>query len=191
MKKIDRKTWILAIVMFVVIVLLTWLISIDMPATTKIENGVEVKTSAGYWTLGDAGVLVAAVLLGGPLGALVSGLGSMFGDLLAGYPSYMLATLIIKGAMAFFVAWYYKRGTSLAHRIKTFGIAGAWMVAAYFLYDTLIRGDYIRAAIGLPFNILQAIACGLLAILVLILTGGKSYRQEEPVSGMPSGRNLK
>lgn len=168
MKKISTKTWILAGVMLVVVFLLTWLICI----TNKSDSGYVV-----FWNLGDVGVYVSAVLLGGPLGALVSGLGSALGDLAAGQSGYAIATFFIKGIMALLLSWYAKRGHTLMHLIKSVCVSGGFMVLGYFIYDLVIRNNYTFAALGLPFNILQGIASGLISVLVLFLLGGKSYRQ--------------
>ncbi|MDL2258917.1 ECF transporter S component [Eubacteriales bacterium OttesenSCG-928-K08] len=167
MKKIDRKTWILAGVMLIVITLLTWLLRAD------IKHG---EKALGYWTMGDVGIYVAAALLGGPLSAIVAALGSMFADLFAGHAVYAVGSFLIKGVMAYFVAWHIKRGSTLVHLIKSVSFGGIWMVVAYFLYDFALYGNYADAAIGLPINILQVVACGIVAVLVLFLLGGKSYR---------------
>jgi uncharacterized membrane protein len=170
MRTIDKKTWILAAVMLVMIVLLTWLVRIDIP--------LDRTANAGFWTIADACIYVAAVLLGGPLSALCAAVGSLLGDWFAGYTEYMLATFLIKGAMALFTAWYYKRGDGFMHKVKTFGIAGGGMITAYFIVDLLFIGGYYRAAIMLPINILQAAAGCLVAALVLIFVHGKSYQQK-------------
>ncbi len=168
MKKADNKTLILAAVMFVVILLLTWLLRIDIHYQEAL---------AGYWTLGDVGIYVAAALLGGPWAALAAGLGSAFADIFAGQAVYAPASLVIKAIMAFVFAAFAKRGHSLLHLVKSVCYSGGVMVLGYFLYDLIIRGNYALAAIGLPFNLLQLIAGGVIAVPVLFLMGGKTYRQ--------------
>ena len=56
------------------IVLLTTLVSIPMPG------------GFGYINLGDVGVLLAGMLLGGGWGALCAGAASALSDVLLGYP---------------------------------------------------------------------------------------------------------
>lgn len=191
MKTMDRKTLILAGVMLVVIVLLTWLVRIDIPHGTRLLDGKEVEAYAGFWSIADAGVYVTAVLVGGPLGILAAAIGSMLGEWIAGYAQYMFAALIVKAVMAAFIMLYYPRGHNVSHRIKTLGIAGAIMVLLYFIFDLVILGDYVRGAIMLPFHILQALASGLLAILVLFLTGGKAYqKKDDPFAQMGAHRRM-
>ena len=168
MRRTDDKTLILAGVMFVVILLLTWLLRVDIHYQGKL---------GGYWTLGDVGIYVAAVLLGGPWAALCAAAGSALADIIVGQAIYAPASIIIKALMPIVFLSHAQRGHSVLHLIKSIGIAGGVMVLGYFLYDLVIRGDYVLAAIGLPFNILQVIASGLIALPVLFLMGGKTYRQ--------------
>lgn len=175
MRTIDKKTWILAGVMLVVVVLLTWLLRIDIPYSVETEPDM----TAGYITLGDVGVYVSAMLLGGPLAAVVSAIGSLVADFIAGHGGYAFASLIIKAVMALIVGWQLKKAETFMQRVKALLLAGLWMVLGYFLFDLVIRGNYLIAAVGLPFNVLQVVACGAIAALVLFLTGGKPYRKED------------
>ena len=70
------------------IVLLTTLVSLPMPG------------GLGYINLGDVGVLLAGMLLGGGWGALCAGAASALADVLLGYTVYAPATFIIKGLVA-------------------------------------------------------------------------------------------
>ena len=60
-------------------ILLTTLVSIPIPG------------GLGFVNLGDAGVLTAAFLLGGPWGALCGGAASALSDLLLGYGHYAVS----------------------------------------------------------------------------------------------------
>ena len=168
MRRPDNKTLILTGILFVVIVLLTCLLRFDIHHQGKL---------AGYWTLGDVGVYIAAALLGGPWAALAAGVGSAFADIFVGQAIYAPASLIIKAGMALAFASHSKRGHTVLHLIKSVAVGGGIMIGGYFFYDLIIRGDYILAAISLPFNILQLIGSGLIAVPVLFLMGGKNYRQ--------------
>ncbi len=172
MRKPDTKTWILLAVMCVVTALLTWLVRFDI----HVDN----HPVAGYWTMGDVGVYVSAALLGGPLGAIVAGVASALGDLLAGQAIYMPASLILKAAMAFLMARFLTKGRDFASLCKAVGICGLIMVLGYFLYDLVLRGDYAIAALGLPINLLQVIASAVITVPVLKLIQGKTYEQADP-----------
>ncbi|HOF94530.1 MAG TPA: ECF transporter S component [Clostridia bacterium] len=182
MKNIETKTLILALVMLVVVVLMSALLRIDIKYQEQVS---------GYWTLGDVGVYLSAVLIGGPLGALVSGLGSALSDIFVGQAIYAPASLVIKAVMAFVFSLYIKkRERAVITLIKGLCLCGGIMVAGYFVYDLLIRGNYVLAAIGLPFNLLQLIGAGLVSLPVLLLAGGKTYAKEDASSTLTQ-RQLK
>lgn len=176
MKKISTKTWILTGVMFVLTTLITWLLRVDIRVAEQ---------TAGYWTMGDVAVYASAALLGGPLGALAAGLGGALADILAGQAIYAPASLIIKALMAFLCAFLLKRGNDRdwLYLVKTVGFCGGLMIVLYFVYDLVFRGNYLVAALGLPFNVLQLIASGVVAVPVLKILRRKSYDQ----AGLPAG----
>lgn len=170
MKKIATRTWILAGILFVVTTLVTWLLRVDITIAEE---------TAGYWTIGDAAVYASAALLGGPLGALASALGSALADILAGQAIYAPASFVIKGLMALLTCFLLKRGESRdwLYLVKIVGIAGGMMTLLYFLYDLVLRGNYTMAALGLPFNLLQLIAGGVLGVPVLKFLRRPSYEK--------------
>ena len=168
MRRPDNKTLILTGILLVVVVLLTCLLRFDIHYQGKLS---------GYWTLGDVGVYIAAALLGGPWAAVAAGVGSALADIFVGQAIYAPASLIIKAGMALVFASRLRHGHTLLDIVKSVAVAGGIMIGGYFFYDLIIRGDYVLAAIALPFNILQLIGSGLIAVPVLFLMGGKNYRQ--------------
>lgn len=175
MRRPEKKTLITAGIMFIVILLLTWLLRIPL----NIErDGVN---AGAFIHPGDIGVYVAAALLGGPWGALASALGACLADIIVGSAVYALPSLVIKAAMAFLLAHCLKKDHSWPGLLRGLIFAGALMVLCYFVFDLVIMGDYTVAALSLPFNLLQMAVCGLIALPVLKIIAGKSYKEEEPI----------
>ncbi len=119
----------------------------------------------GYLNLGDSAVLFGGWLLGPVYGPIAGGIGSALADLLAGYPVYIPGTLIIKGAMAFFVSLlpYRLRGSERRHPgvgfIAVSVFAEAFMAAGYWLYEAIVIGEGFTAALaGVSGNIVQGAA---------------------------------
>lgn len=195
MKKLDTRKLVMILVMFVITLLLSWL-----PAITYPMQGTQ---PGGYWNLGDVGLYLSAALLGGPWGAIIAALGAAIADLIRAQAIYAPATLVIKALMALLFAWYIKQGSTVLHLIKGVGYCGGLMTLLYFLYDLILRGNYQIAAIGLPLNLLQVIASGIITAPLLFLLGGRDYREgngfrlfrEGTPGGEPprqtGGRNLK
>jgi len=126
------------------IILLTTLVSIPMPG------------GLGYINLGDAGVLLAGVLLGGGWGALCAGVASALSDILLGWGVYAPATFVIKGAVAL-VGGLLFAATKKQVRFAFLFVAALLVPIGYFLYETLLYGT--AAAIpNILFNAIQCVA---------------------------------
>ncbi len=158
MKQFNFKKMVFTALFTALTCVATMLIQLQMPATQ------------GYVNIGDCFVLLGAWVLGPLYGAFAGGVGSALADLLAGYPHYIVGTLIIKGLMAVIAALLYrklsKKNVYLSQLIGGV-VAELWMVAGYFLYAMLILGKGIAAATSIPGNLLQG-AIGIVAAIALV-----------------------
>lgn len=112
----------------------------------------------GYINFGDGAIFAAAALLG-PFAAICAALGSALADLLAGFPSYILPTFIIKGLMGLLAGLILQRRPQLnwVGQLLLFAVCEAIMVGGYFLAEIVLYG--VAAAVGtLIFNTLQGLA---------------------------------
>ena len=139
------------------IILLTALVSIPMPG------------GLGYINLGDAGVLLAGILLGGGWGALCAGAASAISDILLGWGVYAPATFVIKGAVAL-VAGLLFTTTKKQIRFAFLFIAALIVPLGYLLYETILYGS-AAALPNVVFNTLQCLvgASAATAIGVVLL----------------------
>ena len=139
------------------IILLTTLVSIPMPG------------GLGYINLGDAGVLLAGILLGGGWGALCAGAASAISDILLGWGVYAPATFVIKGAVAL-VAGLFFATTKKQIRFVFLFIAALLVPLGYLLYETILYGK-AAAMPNVVFNTIQCLvgASAATAIGVVLL----------------------
>ena len=122
-------------------------------------------TLAGaYVNLGDIGVYLAAYALGGGLGALSAGIGSMLADILLGSALYALPTFFIKGTMALAAALLLRRTGE--RRFVSLALAGLVMPLGYFLFESFLYGTH-TAFVGMLPNLGQYAAGVSLALPVL------------------------
>ena len=150
------------------IVLLTTLVSIPMPG------------GLGYVNLGDAGVLLAGMLLGGGWGALCAGAASALSDILLGWGVYAPATFLIKGAVAFIAGLLFAK-TDKKIRYAFLFLAALIVPLGYFLYETLLYGT-ASAIPNIVFNAIQCVTGAVVAtVLGLMLLKTKLFATE---SGM-------
>jgi len=134
------------------IVLLTTIVSIPMPG------------GFGYINLGDMGVLLAGMLLGGGWGALCAGAASALSDVLLGYTIYAPATFIIKGLVALVAGLLFAR-TQKKIRFASLYLAALIVPAGYFCYELLLYG----AATAIPNIIFNTIQCMIGAVVATVV----------------------
>lgn len=150
------------------IVLLTTLVSIPMPG------------GLGYINLGDAGVLLAGMLLGGGWGALCAGAASALSDVLLGYTVYAPATFVIKGLVALVAGVLFAR-TQKKIRFAALYLAALIVPAGYFLYEVLLYGT-ASALPNIPFNTMQCMIGAVVATIVgVMLLKTKLFSQQSAV----------
>lgn len=132
----------------------------------------------GYIHLGDGLVLLSGILLGPIYGGAAAGIGSMFSDLLLGYPHYSLPTLIIKAFAAvaggiIFNLCCHKKILNKFYTVPLIlaGIAGGIIVTVgYFFVASLLFGEGVAALSSVPGNLLQnlfgiIVSCVLMPVL--------------------------
>lgn len=142
------------------ICILTMVISIPIPATL------------GFINIGDAGVMITALLFGPIIGGIAGGVGSSLADIFLGYTIYAPATLIIKGLEGFIVGLIAdpKRQLSRINYRDILSViaGGSIMIYGYFLYELYLVG-LLAAVYELFLNgIIQFGLGGLIAILFII-----------------------
>ncbi len=127
-------------VMTALVAVATCMISIPTPPTR------------GYINVGDAMVMISALLFGPIVGMIAGGVGSALADVILGYVWWAPYTLIIKGLEGLVAGLLYKKyGSKILATIP----AGAIMVLGYLLTETVLYG-YGPALVELPGNTFQA-----------------------------------
>ena len=112
-----------------------------------------VGSSGAYVNFGDVAIYFTAFLLGGPIAAVASAIGSALADLTLGYAIYIPATFVIKGLMGL-TAGFIMKSTKFWIYVTACVIGGAIMTLGYALYETFLFG--FAVAIGnAPGNLIQ------------------------------------
>lgn len=121
---------------------------------------ISIPATSGYFNLGETIIYVATLIFGPLAGALSGGIGAMIADALLA-PQFAPGTLIIKGlegAIVGLLNQKLKRYTSSLSLIATISIiiGGLEMVAGYFIYEQIVLGYPLAAALAeVPFNVVQ------------------------------------
>lgn len=148
----------------------TMLIKVPVPATN------------GYLNLGDGIVILSGWLLGGIYGTAAAGIGSMLADILLAYPAYAPGTLIIKAVCALVAFAVYKmlsgKSHSLVIRIVSATLAEVCMVLGYFIYESLLLGYGLGAALSIVPNMIQGAGGIIISVAVMELIKNNRYTQK-------------
>lgn len=166
-KKIDIKRLIVTLLMLLLTFGVTALARIDLDF---IKHAGPAGTPAGaYLSLGDVCVYLNVLVLGGPLGILVSAAGSMLADWAVGSTAYIIGSILIKSAMALFLAAFCARCDTWKRCLVIAALTETIMVVGYFFYALIIMAEYLVAAQSLPLDIVQGLVCGALGMVALRL----------------------
>lgn len=131
-------------------------------------------SSAFYFNLGDAAILISSAIFGPVVGAICGGLGSFFADL-AVYPATMLYTLVIKGAEGLIagslVTLFRKKIKNKPAQVSLSAVALAFsaffMMTGYLVCQTFFYGTKASALVALPMDAVQASVSFAVAFVVL------------------------
>ena len=139
---------------------------------------------SGYIHMGDALVLLCAVLIQRKAGAFAAGAGSALADLSSGFAIWAPGTFIIK-AFAAYTAWlFYSRSAQRKGEVSHLTLIAGSLFAAfiitagYYIWDIVVLtlasgadniGFYAAATASLaeiPFNIIQSLFGALVTIII-------------------------
>ena len=110
---------------------------------------VPIPATGGYFNLGDTFVMIAALLYGPFVGAMVGLIGPAAADAV-GFPQFILATGIVKGLEGFAVGLIggYRGAESVGKSITALIAGIIILVAGYFVFEAII---YPLLARAIPF----------------------------------------
>ena len=142
---------------------------------------IAIPLPTGYVNVGDVFVLLSAWLLGPLYGTVAAGVGSCLADVLAGFPIYAPATLLIKAGVAL-IGYYFsvlikrliKKAPNFTCRILAVILAEGFMLLGYFVFETALYG-ISTATLTLLGNGLQGLICGAAAVLVSVALAPIKY----------------
>ena len=97
-------------------------------------NFLKIPTPTGFLTLLDAGIYFTAFYFGHKEAAIVGGLSGFLIDMIAGYPQWMIFSLICHGLQGFFAGFEGKS------RYLGLVLAAAAMVGGYALFGSIMNG---------------------------------------------------
>jgi uncharacterized membrane protein len=161
---------------------------------------IPVPFGNGYIHLGDTMIFLSVLILGWKYGAVAAGFGSALADILVGYAVWSPWTLIIKGIMGAVMGLFIMKSMRKPGR-NIFGVplyqcigmvlAGLEMVVGYFVAQLAIYGNFVTAALAIPWNIVQFSVGAVLATMLaaaIYKTPAKKFFTYPPAEAFPVGK---
>lgn len=127
-----------------------------------------ISVGVGYVHLGDTIIYLAASLLPVPFAILASIFGASLADLITGYALWIPATVIIKGLTALCFTSRSKK-TICRRNVLALIAATFFCCSGYYLYESLIFGNFIAPIAYIIPNLLQSAVSALLYLLLAVL----------------------
>lgn len=160
-----RKT-VLTALMIAIVFLLTFIVHIPSPIP------------GGYFNIGDAAIMITAVLLGGKSGFVAGAIGSALSDYALGYFPFVPVTFVVKGIEGYIVGAIAKKTgvqlPSTQRRIIAFVAGALIMVAGYFIFEITVVRLLLDKTLAvsailmeLPGNLIQG---GISAVIAYVFT---------------------
>lgn len=160
MKNITTKKIVMNGLMIALVFLATY--------ATKIPGPV------GPFNIGDAVIMVTAMLLGRNSGMMAGALGSAVADIAMGYAFFSPFTLVVKGLEGFIVGTIAYQGREgklgKARMIAGVSVGAVVMIAGYFLSESLILPIFNKD-FGIAYAIKDLVSTNLIQGIVCAVVG--------------------
>ncbi|MCD6264253.1 ECF transporter S component [Candidatus Bathyarchaeota archaeon] len=127
---------------------------------------IPVPATEGYFNIGDAMIMVAALTFGPVVGAIAGGIGSSLADLISGWYNYAPFTLIVKGVEGLIAGWILRRSErqSFSWILLAWLLGESEMVVGYFIVEAFIMKYGFAALAEVPINLAQMAVGGIVGI---------------------------
>lgn len=123
--------------------------------------------TGGYFNVGDAFIMLAAIIIDPLTGILVGALAGGLSDLFAGYVLFIPFTVLAKGLEALIAGFIYQKTRGLLRYVGV--VIGPLVMVALYALSYVILFDRATMIANLPFDLAQAGIAIVLTIILLLL----------------------
>lgn len=124
---------------------------------------LHIPTNNGYIHVGDGLIYLAACLLPCPYAMVVGAGGAFLADCLTGFAVWAPGSVIIK---ALTVLLFSSKKDKVINLRNSLAVLPATIVCAggYYLYESLIYGNFVSPLAGIPASVTQSVASAIVFI---------------------------
>jgi uncharacterized membrane protein len=169
MNKISTKKLVVNALMTALVFLITFLPFLHIPSPI----------AQGYFNVGDAVIMIAAILLGRKSGFIAGAFGSALADLVLGAFIFAPITFIVKGLEGYIVGAIANKSNndtkSVIRRIIALIVGVLVMASGYFIFELVVLRlidenlALMTIVSELPGNLIQGAVSALLAYLFITI----------------------
>lgn len=124
-----------------------------------------IPSHTGYTHVGDGIIYISACMIPLPYALFTAVIGAVLADILTGYTIWAPASLIIKALTVLFFGRRSKKIIT-AKNILALIPAGILCSTGYYIYESLITGNFAAPLLGIPGYITQSLLSSALFILL-------------------------
>ena len=128
---------------------------------------IPMPSAGGYVNVGDAVIIIAAILFGKTTGMIAGGIGSALADVLSGYSQWAIFTLVIKGLEGYIIGLIVNKSSKVKNQVIASILGIIVMVIGYYIANGILVGSFVAAVSSIPLNIMQGVVSILLGILLV------------------------
>ena len=129
---------------------------------------LHIPSHTGYTHVGDGFIYLAASLLPLPYAVFSGAVGALLADCFTGFAIWAPASVIIKSVSVMF---FSSKGEKTLSRRNLLALvfSAAACVCGYYLYESLITGNFISPLAGIPGYIVQSVLSSALFVAVVLI----------------------
>ncbi|WP_085992860.1 ECF transporter S component [Oceanobacillus senegalensis] len=161
------------------LILTSMLIALVFVSTVFLNIRLPIAANGGLVHLGTAMLFIASILFGPKKGALAGAIGMGLFDLIGGWVLWTPITIVSRGLQGYIVgkiAWSSgRKGTSIAFNLIATIISIPFMVAVYYIGESILYGNWIMPLASIPGDLVQNILGIIIAIPACVVLKRVSY----------------
>jgi len=138
---------------------------------------LQIPTNNGYIHVGDGLIYLAACLLPTPYAMFVGAGGALLADGISGYLIWAPGSVLIKAATAFLFSAKGKKIVTLRNTLVLLPSA-AVCAGGYYLYESLIYGNFISPLTGIPASLTQSVASSVVFLVMGLAIDKLNFKQK-------------
>lgn len=138
---------------------------------------LHIPTNNGYIHVGDGIIYLAACLLPWPYAMAVGACGALLADCLTGFAVWAPASVVIKALTALLFTAKGKRIMCMRNRIMLLP-AAVLCAGGYYLYESILYGNWIASLTGLPGSLTQSVTSSILFVVLGIAFDKMNFKHK-------------